>query len=738
MKGFTTQFTLKVFALLLLLGRTFGLAAQEMVFTAGYGNNENFACVHMLPDQSVLVGGGAEDLDWIPNSVPRYEIQNTGGIQGTPSGKYAFLLHLSPSLDVIYSVVHFPFGALEEVSRIRTNVPQGATAELYISGRKTNTNPLQDGYIIAPLSHNYINGLPERLVWVYNANCPPRGTAISDYKVLQPWDVGLDGRIVLAEGTAYATTWAEIRRLSPDGIPELVPEWPAHWTANGREFNGPASLYPPDSQAVNPLVRSGIVMKAFRLGALRSWTREQYDQEMEDENNNPGRKGAFPDDYYYSGPCELNGPCAGGPGYTGYRIGSNPTQRVGGIAVDKRNGDIYFGYSTQSRLPDGLPDFEPAIVAMRFDGSMKWWARMYRETNDHSEPDQYIDAVDIDYYNNMFVIGARCHGNNTVNYWSGNALANNPSARGFQNRFTGTNGNIHISYLAKYDLESGKIMHGTYVAEYVEGTTSWGANYTNPLYSSWPNFNAGNPNVNTTRIQHMHVGTEGSVHLLAQGRRTFTTSNAYQKMPHPRNTAVAKGTWNHFYRIYTPDLSEVRYSTLLTGAWDTLTGQGGDNTTLRAVHAIQNGAIVVGIRRPSATGVAPNFIAAPPWADLADGTGTKALMAQFYIDSLPYIVNQPKVLVDAVQPTVQINPNPVEGNSLCRVQTKNFPVGEQLHIQAFSLDGKLAFTESFQVPYMGYTHSFRLPNLAKGLYNIRFQNSTLEKNKQGKTRLIVH
>jgi hypothetical protein len=55
--------------------------------------------------------------------------------------------------------------------------------------------------------------------------------------------------------------------------------------------------------------------------------------------------------------------------------------------------------------------------------------------------------------NNKLVVGARAHGNNTENLWEGNTVAANPNAKGFQNQFTGTNGNIHESWLGKLRLE---------------------------------------------------------------------------------------------------------------------------------------------------------------------------------------------------------------------------------------------------------------------------------------------
>lgn len=77
----------------------------------------------------------------------------------------------------------------------------------------------------------------------------------------------------------------------------------------------------------------------------------------------------------------------------------------------------------KSVLPNGgLPDFEPAVIAMDSSGMLMWWSRLYHEITPlgdtvNSSPDQYVDALAIDYANDKLVVGARCHGNNVENFW---------------------------------------------------------------------------------------------------------------------------------------------------------------------------------------------------------------------------------------------------------------------------------------------------------------------------------
>jgi hypothetical protein len=253
------------------------------------------------------------------------------------------------------------------------------------------------------------------------------------------------------------------------------------------------------------------------------------------------------------------------------------------------------------------------------------------------------------------VIAARCHGNNVVNLWKGNSLVNNPTAKGFQNSFSGTSGNIHISWLAKYGLDNGKIYNATFVAELGESSTNnFGSNYSNPLYANWPDLNSGWPNLTTTRIQGLTVATNGEVCILGLGRRTFTTANAFQRMPNPRSPA--KGTWNNFVRVYSADLSNVLYSSLLTGAWDTTSGAGGDNTTLTGVYPINKNILVTGSIRKSGNRIPRSEPVS--WAD-STLNGPKAVFAQLPLAELPAVTRVSKP--EKSKSGIVFFPNPTQG-----------------------------------------------------------------------------
>ena len=167
---------------------------------------------------------------------------------------------------------------------------------------------------------------------------------------------------------------------------------------------------------------------------------------------------------------------------------------------------------------------------MDSSGTLQWWSRLYHEVRSdgsqhNSSPDQYVDGLAIDYSmslpNSRLVVNARAHGNNVESLWEGNSIEANSGTNGFQNRFTGTSGNIHISWLGKLDTNDGSLYNSTYVAELGQTPTNVGAPLSDPLMDGWPNPNSGWLKLNTT--------TDGSVIIIGVGRRPMTTSSAYQK-----------------------------------------------------------------------------------------------------------------------------------------------------------------------------------------------------------------
>jgi hypothetical protein len=576
--------------------------AQNRVFYAGDAGAERFNDVHMLSDGTALIAGQADSLAWLPANTPSVTL-DASGVSSTATGQIGFILHTSGDFSQILRVVRFPTGSVRDVFKIRsTEVPGSATGDIFISGSRDGGTT--NGYYIAKLNANFVSAPPTSLSYI--ASIEAAGT----HKDRQPWDVGGDGKVVYALGLEFDSNWAAIQKLGTNGQPEVVENWTAHWRAsNGGEWDGtPASSY---NQAT-PLAYSAIVMKGTRRGSLRSFTSEDYNLLSIDANGNPNRKGKFPDDYYFTQHCELSGTgtCPNtGPGYTNYRIQGVQTQRVGGIVIDRRSNNLYFGYSTKSTLPGGNPDFEPAIVAMSPNGAMRWWDRGYEETTANSSPDQYIDGLAIDYSNDRLVVLGRAHGNNTKNFWQGHQIALNMGASVYQRQFTGTNGNIHYSWLGSYGLADGRVRASTYLGEYVDGTTNYGAALTDPHYAGWPNPNLGWPNFNTTRCGadaahsgEIAIDSEGKIAVSCLGRRTFTTADAFISMPRPNQSPLPSSAWNQFVRVYNSDFSQVVYSSLIVGPWDQRPavdggGAGGNNTQLAGLAFSGSHIVAVGMHK---------------------------------------------------------------------------------------------------------------------------------------------
>ena len=611
-------------------------AQTNLVTYAGGSGNEVFNDVVQISDGRVLVIGVADDLGWIDTGVPQFNLGASGITNGLGTGKFPFILVFDSTLQIMLSVHAMTQGAAEDLRFIKlTNAPGTPTGDIYLSGTTEDANT--GGYFIGRLDNNFVNGDPSGFEWVINVKC-----STGEYpKIYQPWDVGGDGKVVYAYGDSHSYNWSAIYRNKADGSEDVVPFWRIHWPiGGGPEHRGIASTYA--NGGIDSLAYSAIVLKrdASRC-ELRSPTQAEYDLWQPDGNGGT-KKGTWPLDILYDSPCLPGGTgnTTNGPGYTGYSGSATFTHGPQSICIDRRTNNMYIGFNTKSVLPGGLPDFEPAVMAMDADGALLWWSRLYHEVTPagdtvNSSPDQYIDALAIDYSQppatGQLVVNARCHGHNTENLWEGDVIDANPGASGFQNNFTGSSGNIHISWLGKLKLADGTLMHCTYAAELGEGTGGLGAPHPDPNLDGWPNPNGGWPNVNTTYLgkNMLKVTADGGVLVLGKGRRTITTANAYQKMVKPGNGGLS--CWNDFVRVYTDDLSTLKYSSLLVGQWDTLTQTGGDNVRLNGVFKTAHGVIAVG--RHNATGNELPLANVPAWGN-TNYNGESAVLAYLQATNL--------------------------------------------------------------------------------------------------------
>lgn len=691
-------------------------AQNDMMTYVGGTGNETLNDVHQLSDGTFLACGGSDDLDWLPPGTPMQTIGYQGSIPNSlGTGRFGFMLHLDESLTSILRVVHFAEGAVEDIRFMKfTSEPRAQTGQLYISCNTADTYANDGGYIIARLNGNFVDAVPTGLDWFRVV------WAESYAKEAHPWDVTADGEVYYVSGAAHGYDWSAMYRLNANGQRMVVPDWRTHWLSSGAEWRGtPASANPNGGLAA--LSHSGIVFKITGRCELRSWTQQEYDVLLPDGNGGL-RKGTWPADVLFSGPCDPAAPSANSPGYTGYSPEACcPVWGASSVVVDRRNGNMYLGMNFKSYFnPDETPDFEPAVIAFSPTGQLRWWSRLYHEITPDGDtvgsiPDQYVDALAIDYLHDMLVVGGRTHGNNTENFWEGNTIAAEPGAYGFQNRFTGTNGNIHESWLGRLNLTDGTLRASTYVAELAEGTGGLGTPHPHPNLDGWPDPNTGWPDLNTTRMAKnaLDVTADGSVLLAALGRRTITTADAYQTNVNPYFGGA--GCWNSFVRVYDAPLHVPLYSSLIVGEWDTLTQAGGGNTDIFGVHKTAYGVVCVGRHNADANG-APlgNAIPTanvPGWGQTAP-SGQSAVLAYlrpsglFNADDGPLLTG----LQNQMTGNIRVFPNPSKGSF--RVMT---PHAENFQFELFDMMGRPVMTGN------GSSGNMLTMDVPSGIYLLRVQ-----------------
>ena len=626
------------FFLIILAGR---LSAQpgNMVTYAGGTGNEKFQGILQLSNGTLLVGGQANNFDWLPVGLPSNTINNVQRYFSASTEGTGFILHLSADQQAILGLVRFPDNSIRDVYKIKTNsLPGQPTGDIFISGSRDTVGG-SDGYYIARLNNNFINGLPTGVAYYKSVDARTRnggGPSIhfppgseSAQKMYQPWDVNSKGQILYATGADFSFDRTSINFMNRNGVDTLMDYFSVH----NPNFTGvPASSF------VNSTGNPAFDLKSSSLwfkyagtgtpGAMRSYAQNLFNQVRSDENGNSGRKGAFPFDAFFETPQSLGGApvVTTGPGYTGYSVGTGGgrwTGKIGGIVFDKRNSHFYIGMaisvSSVTSQPN-LDDTEPALAAFSANGELKWWARLHKEDANRSSAQQQVENIDLDYLHNQVVVLGRTRGNSVNNFWKGNELTNKAGGRGNQNQITGSNSTSTFPdffWLGKYDLTTGKINHSTYVGE-LEGTQTFTTPSANPNYDGFPDMNSSNFNLGTTLINQMQVDhVTGQVFVSGTAQRTMTTLRAYQKMlkPIPYQQGGGVAAIGSFLRVYNPSLDTIVYSTLMTGLWNPANGTS-ENTTIRSILPISGGLIFSGFH--SGQGNDVQLLNRPSW-----GTDTR-------------------------------------------------------------------------------------------------------------------
>jgi PKD repeat protein len=615
---------------------------RDLVTYAGNAGDERFYAVVQLSDSTYLVSGAADNLNWVPTGVTKTVMSGVSAISNNlkPVKKIGFLLHLKPDLKTILDVLYLPAGTAQDIRHIKlSNAPGGTTKNIFISGTTMDSRANAGGYFLAKLNNNYLGGIPSGLSWTYNVY------AAGYYSTEQPWDVGTDGRIIFVAGQPYGTDSCAVLKLKANGSgPDIVDQWRTHYGIDINTGNPASGEWSPSS--ANPTVNvnfSALMMKNIGSCELRSWNKTDYSATMNDENGTT-KAGTWPMDLFFSSACDTSLPnkTSGGSGYTGYSIGSSKTSRVGAIVIDRRDNSFYIGVSSECYLSNGTPDEEPFVLAFSKDGALRWWDRLHEESSANSTPIQEISGMAIDYSQtgtmSAMIVLASVTGDGTKNLWQGTSIKNNLLNPGysFHNKYTGTDTTVKVAWLGRLRITNGDVLNSCFLAGYLSSDPLLQAKYSEPIHDNWPSHNAGNPGLAQTDPE-IDVQTDafGRIYILAISGRIVTTTNAYQKMVKP--SLVPPGS-AAFIRVYESDLTTLTYCSALTGKWNTSSGGGGANTTLKGVYPVYNGVIVVGYHHDDnkdkiSDGNRIPFIHVPIWGD-STPKAEEAILARLIYDSV--------------------------------------------------------------------------------------------------------
>ena len=223
--------------------------------------------------------------------------------------------------------------------------------------------------------------------------------------------------------------------------------------------------------------------------------------------------------------------------WTNVKNGGNPISgadlKPEALVIDKEGNAIVAGTIP---FEMGFPDFDPFLMSFSPEGKLRWTNCFLNGLL--SEPDQKTQALEVDPSSGDILVCYWQHGNNQK------TLLLDPN--GWLNKFTGTNGNIKISWIGRVDAESGKLKNSTYI------------------YSQMPNAkNPRWPDLNSSGVNAMGVADGGRVYAAGSTTISFpTTSNAF--LP-----GVTEYGGHPMLVVLRPDLSAPHYSTYLSA------GQGG-------------------------------------------------------------------------------------------------------------------------------------------------------------------
>jgi hypothetical protein len=200
----------------------------------------------------------------------------------------------------------------------------------------------------------------------------------------------------------------------------------------------------------------------------------------------------------------------------------------------------------------------------------------------------------------------------------------------------------------------------------------------------------------------------------------MTTANAYQRNVSPYS--AGQGCWNSFVRVYESDFHKPKYSSLVVGAWDTLTQLGGSNTELYGIYKTAEGVICVG-RHTADVGGVPNgnnlpVINVTPWGGAAAQNETALLV--YYKASNIYNANDSisntsnEVAAINENTDLMVYPNPTTDKLFLSLKD-NQSLDSKTNFQLFDIVGKLQLEGNVT------NSSIKVAPLPNGIYMLIIQ-----------------
>lgn len=596
--------------------------------------------LHRLADGSLLAAGWARDLSWVPAGTPLHSLAAPNVDSRDTSGR-AILARWSANLDTLLWVAAFPSATVGPLRHLRSPGSLASPQDiLYLSGDRTVSDPLRDGYFIARLSGDLVRGDPPGVTWTHDVLCPPRRAGgrrgVSQYKTQQAWDV--DGaRVWLARGAEADYDSAEVVRLDAStGKLSLVAEWRDHPTRSGKVWRGkPAAFLNGAASQNDSLLYSRLSLRSTAPHAPRSvirvmgsgaganpldpdssglWARDGAGQM---------RRGGQPLDILFPGPCReyfhelaLMIPdsvrCASGRGWSGLAASSRATPRIGGLVVERGNtGRWFLGVTWSALAPDGSPVDVPVVMAFESEGRPLWWSRLRGDALDSVTPAPSPELAEIQ----ALAIGGDEARDGPAVLVAGRArqagafwppvLAGKGGWRSTLSEFSDPGASA--TWLGVLTRVSGAFFAGTWVAS--PTAKSGGARLSDPVFSSWPVPGSTGEILAGTECPMLLPGASGRLFTACVGERPLVTADAWRSIPAPGSEGP--NGWNVF-TTWDPALTAPLWSTAFDGV--RATGDSGVGVVVDAVIPLLDGSLIVAAH-PRRASLRLEPVGSPAWSD---------------------------------------------------------------------------------------------------------------------------